>query len=1195
MQIKIYKQFKVNISSMLIACVFVLSGLSSVFSQSLTGFGVANQYVQDFNTFAGTNATVPTGWTVSPSPTGGFYNRGTYSNGNALYALRESASPGTDRAIGGKLAANSGNCSSSGTATFSLNLTNSTGFPIEELNVSWNAEQYSRGGRAATLDFSYSMDNGSTFITSNITGTTLFTSVTGSDGALASIATTSFSININNINILNNGNIILRYRLCTGAGGGNNGHVGLDDVIVYAVQQAPANAAPTASNVDFTGNLTVGSLLTGTYDYADAENDLEGTSTYRWFRADDNAGLNEDPISGATSTTYSLGGGDLGKFIRYGVVPIAATGTTTGTETFSAWYGPVTSGLAATNLVLSSIVPANPTAGVAFSVTVESRDDINAVAPVQANTEITLSTNGAAGTIGGTITGTILAGESMVTINNVTLATPGSNANITATRTSGDNLTAGISADFDVLAPYSLLAFVGFPANGAAGSPISTFTVEARRPDNSVDINFNDEIEISIETGTGSISGTTTVFAVNGVATFSNVIFSTSGDFTLRADDIQFNTVSGTISISLSNSDVVEWVNTGNATAWYTNTNWNPTKTSGQWLSSEVARFNNEGNATSSGINLGTSSLSIAAIEISNLRTRSLMIGSSSSNGDLTLNGGVVNGIPNIVLSNKSNFDFIIQNNQSGSGKSMDIVLANSTENVVEITGSGNIEISSLIEGTNRNLTKIGTGSGVLILSGANTYTGTTTISEGTLQLNRTGGNTLPSTNNVNITGGTLQVSTNQTLANLELSSGNLIVDNGVTLTLTNFTYTAGTISGAGNIVYAANSTLTFEGNLTTTDQTWPSVNGPANFEVIAPAVVNLHANRNIEDIFIVNTGAEFHTGSNTLSFGENALFLEDGLVTGNLEAESIVNNTTGGFAGIGLTINSAENMGLVVVTRRNGPSIDPQIGNDPNNKGYNRLFEVEVIGTNTNLNATVELTVGFNDLNGNTFATSSIYKRPIGATNPNVYEEIIPLRDPITNTFIFTVDEFSELLPGPENAPLNITLGDFSAENVSETAVLSWTTVSETNSEKFVIERADKNFNWISLGSLAASGNSATPIAYQFIDNAPKAGTNYYRLKLISASETVYSATRVLNFNNKVATVSPRFFPNPSNGNLVISLGDELEVNINIYDLQGKLVFSSNLQQNGNIDLSALKAGIYHIKMNGANQSVNERLVIIQ
>jgi|GEM_PF-1201543 len=102
------------------------------------------------------------------------------------------------------------------------------------------------------------------------------------------------------------------------------------------------NLAPIATSVNITGTLVVGQLLTGNYTYVDT--DPQGTSTFKWYRADDASGTGEVAIAGATANTYTLTVGDFGKHIRFSVVPVATAGTLTGIETFSARVGAVAAG-----------------------------------------------------------------------------------------------------------------------------------------------------------------------------------------------------------------------------------------------------------------------------------------------------------------------------------------------------------------------------------------------------------------------------------------------------------------------------------------------------------------------------------------------------------------------------------------------------------------------------------------------------------------------------------------------------------------------------------------------------------------------------------------------------------------------------------------------------------------------------------
>ncbi|UMY66873.1 MULTISPECIES: T9SS sorting signal type C domain-containing protein [unclassified Flavobacterium] len=126
-------------------------------------------------------------------------------------------------------------------------------------------------------------------------------------------------------------------------------------------------------------------------------------------------------------------------------------------------------------------------------------------------------------------------------------------------------------------------------------------------------------------------------------------------------------------------------------------------------------------------------------------------------------------------------------------------------------------------------------GVGTVILTGANTFTGLTTVNSGTLQLNRTGGGTLPSTADVTMTAGTLRISSNQTLNNVTIGSfGSLVVDAGVTLTVNgtlSFEEGFGTITVDGAIAYGASGSLRYANGCIVGEE-WPTTNPPLNVSV---------------------------------------------------------------------------------------------------------------------------------------------------------------------------------------------------------------------------------------------------------------------------------------------------------------------------------------------------------------------------
>ncbi|MEO6732368.1 MAG: hypothetical protein ABIN01_14215 [Ferruginibacter sp.] len=203
-------------------------------------------------------------------------------------------------------------------------------------------------------------------------------------------------------------------------------------------------------------------------------------------------------------------------------------------------------------------------------------------------------------------------------------------------------------------------------------------------------------------------------------------------------------------------------------------------------------------------------------------------------------------------------------------------------------------------------------GTGTLVLTGANTFTGTTYIDAtgGTLQLNRAGGNTLPTTNSINVNGGILKISSDQTLNNLSLINGNLTIDNGVILTIngTFDFYEAATItlSGSGRIIYGPSGTLKYSGTATKviTAVEFPVSNGPANININNSGGVSLAGSRTITGSLQLVAGILTINAGGVLDLNNASLNVSGGSMTGNANADLMVRGTTGGTVTLPANIN---------------------------------------------------------------------------------------------------------------------------------------------------------------------------------------------------------------------------------------------------------------------------------------------------
>ncbi|OFX40289.1 MAG: hypothetical protein A2W95_19410 [Bacteroidetes bacterium GWA2_40_14] len=79
---------------------------------------------------------------------------------------------------------------------------------------------------------------------------------------------------------------------------------------------------PTAADLAITGDASVYSILTGSYTFADEDDDLEGESILKWWKADDASGTNAVQIA-ADTNMYKVMPTDTAKFIIFSVIPVS--------------------------------------------------------------------------------------------------------------------------------------------------------------------------------------------------------------------------------------------------------------------------------------------------------------------------------------------------------------------------------------------------------------------------------------------------------------------------------------------------------------------------------------------------------------------------------------------------------------------------------------------------------------------------------------------------------------------------------------------------------------------------------------------------------------------------------------------------------------------------------------------------------
>ncbi len=176
------------------------------------------------------------------------------------------------------------------------------------------------------------------------------------------------------------------------------------------------------------------------------------------------------------------------------------------------------------------------------------------------------------------------------------------------------------------------------------------------------------------------------------------------------------------------------------------------------------------------------------------------------------------------------------------------------------------------------------------------------------------------------------------------------------------------------------------------------------------------------------------------------------------------------------------------------------------------------------------------------------------------------------------------EVLGWSSTPVLPVELLSFTGKPIKNGNLLEWATATEINNKAFFIERSTDGKFFETIGRVEGNGNSNVINHYSYIDEkvAPNA-TFYYRLKQMDFDgKTSFSDVIVINRNETVINL----FPNPSTNELYINLQNinEQQVNIKIYDVVGKEMYSKTLpvnNQSTTINLTSdihLSKGIYFI-----------------
>ncbi|MEM7574795.1 MAG: choice-of-anchor Q domain-containing protein [Bacteroidota bacterium] len=164
-----------------------------------------------------------------------------------------------------------------------------------------------------------------------------------------------------------------------------------------------------------------------------------------------------------------------------------------------------------------------------------------------------------------------------------------------------------------------------------------------------------------------------------------------------------------------------------------------------------------------------------------------------------------------------------------------------------------------------------------------------------------------------------------------------------------------------------------------------------------------------------------------------------------------------------------------------------------------------------------------------------------------------------------------------------------FRAQPRDKKVLLSWATATEVSSDYFQVERSADGREFAALDRVTAAGFSEELQTYEWRDESPLSGSNFYRLRQVDLDST-FSFSELQYVWLEGTSAGPTVFPNPADERLIVRSASEV---IQISDSFGRLVLRISADPGGTtvVDIAALPSGMYWLSLD-QNQ---ERIRIVK
>lgn len=170
------------------------------------------------------------------------------------------------------------------------------------------------------------------------------------------------------------------------------------------------------------------------------------------------------------------------------------------------------------------------------------------------------------------------------------------------------------------------------------------------------------------------------------------------------------------------------------------------------------------------------------------------------------------------------------------------------------------------------------------------------------------------------------------------------------------------------------------------------------------------------------------------------------------------------------------------------------------------------------------------------------------------------------------------------------IELLSFDAQSIKNLVSLEWITASETNNDYFQLERSKDNFAWEVISNIDGAGTTSSFRDYNYLDEKPNEGTNFYRLKNVDYSGA-YDYSSVIQVEVDFQQLDIHLQVNSLEHAIQIEFVSPSQYPISgvIYDISGREIIKVDglPQEKIILPITAFTSGVYYLKARNYKGSV--------